>query len=367
MNSWCVSHLWDELPVCAAPGSQVGSSGQTGAVCGAELELGSVPVGQHRALPLQGSLWGVLCGCRSRARCLGNCSGERFLPEANVRTPSGTGRPMALCSLHFCSSQIHPWLRGSVAGAVGPGQRSHCWIPGVILALELENKKGFGWPLVGLRLLWLRPLRSSPWWLWGVCPKPSSSWKCFLWFLWPLAADMGDFHPQDVAAPWDTARGCRKLLLRLVLPWNVGTALGLSLSWVIPGNPAAPALPVELRDGDSLHCPQLPGQPLGSQSCPQYLSLLLGCVPCLNIPGEGHLGIPDGCTAGILWAEPVDPEGLPTLRSMFISMFAPLKPVLVTGNVCGPGCVSRVFPAPAWGTGSLPCPVALGNSFSKQH
>lgn len=57
------------------------------------------------------------------------------------------------------------------------------------------------------------------------------------------------------------------------------------------------------------------------------------------------------------------------LRSMFISMFSPLKPVFVTGlccmdtgNVCGPGCVSRVFPAPARGTGSFPCPVALGTS-----
>lgn len=196
----------------------------------------------------------------------------------------------------------------------------------------------------------------------------------------------GIFTPQDMAAPWDTSRGCRKgcreLLLRLVLPWNVGTALGLSLFWVIPGNPAAPALPVELRDGNSLDCSPAPRAAPG---LPELLSvLLLGYVSCLNIPGEefSHVGTPGhsrwmhcrNSQSEGHWAEPVDSEGLPMLRSMFISVFSPLKPVFVTGlccmdtgNVCGPGCVSRVFPAPAWGTGSLPCPVALGNSFSKQH
>lgn len=30
----------------------------------------------------------------------------------------------------------------------------------------------------------------------GCVPKAQGrSWKCFLWFLWPLAADLGDFHP----------------------------------------------------------------------------------------------------------------------------------------------------------------------------
>lgn len=159
--------------------------------------------------PLQGSLWDVLCSCRTCARCLtghpflgSSSGGERFLPKVNVSTPCAQWYredPWLCVPLHFWLSQIHPWLHGSVAGAVGPGQCSHCWIPGWILALELENKKGFGWPPVGLRLLWLLPLWTSP--CWGLvamgCPPKAQgrSWKCFLWFLWPLAADLGDFHP----------------------------------------------------------------------------------------------------------------------------------------------------------------------------
>lgn len=255
--------------------------------------------------------------------------------------------------------------------------------------MELENKKGFGWPPVGLRLLWLCPLWTSPWWLRGVCPKPRagpgsvSCGSCGLWL-----QTWGIFTPRDTAAPWDTSRGCRKgcrkLFLRLVLPWNVGRALGLSLFWVIPGNPGCSCSPLQLRDGNSLDCSPAPRAAPGLLELLSVLSLLLGCVSCLNIPGEefSHVGTPGhsrwmhcrNSQSQGRWAEPVDPKGLPMLRSMFISMFSPLKPVFVTGlccmdtgNVCGPGCVSRVFPAPAWGTGSLPCPVALGTSFSKQH
>lgn len=87
--------------------------GQTGDVRGAELELGSVPVGQHRALPLpgvpcplQGTPQDVLCsagpvpGALQGTPFLGNSSGERFLPEVNVRTP------FAL----FCTGRIHGFV-----------------------------------------------------------------------------------------------------------------------------------------------------------------------------------------------------------------------------------------------------------------
>lgn len=170
--------------------------GQTGKVCGAELELEQGPV------PSQGSLQDVLCSCRTCARCggeagaiqgtpfLGNSSGgERFLPKVNVRAPFLHWICVSLC---FWLSQIQPWLCGSVAG-------SHWWIPGWISGLELEKKKGFGWPAVGLRLLWLHPLWTSPCWVLvavGCQPKAQGRpWKCFLWFLWPLAADPGDFNP----------------------------------------------------------------------------------------------------------------------------------------------------------------------------
>lgn len=130
----------------------------------------------------------------------------------------------------------------------------------------------------------------------GCLPKAQGrSWKCSLWFLWPLAADLGNFHPQDTAAPWDTSRGCRKLLLRLVLPWNVGTALGLSLFWVTPGNPGCSCSPC---GAEGWEFPGLflssQGSPMGSWCCSQYFSLLLGCVSCLNIPGEefSHVGTP---------------------------------------------------------------------------
>lgn len=156
-----------------------------------------------------------MCSCRTCARCgaeagalqgtpfLGNSSeGRRFLPRVNVRNPFPQWYredPWICVSLRFWLSQIHPWLRGSITGAVGPGQRSHCWIPGWILGLELENGKGFVQPPVGLRLLWLHPLWNSPCWglvAMGCLPQAQGrSWKCFLWFLWPLAADLGDFNP----------------------------------------------------------------------------------------------------------------------------------------------------------------------------
>lgn len=60
---------------------------------------------------------------------------------------------------------------------------------------------------------------------------------------------------------------------------------------------------------------------------------------------------------------PVDPEGLPTLRSMLISMFSPLKPVFVTGCVAWTqgmfvgSSVSGVFPAPAMCGAQGPSPL----------
>lgn len=99
----------------------------------------------------------------------------------------------------------------------------------------------------------------------------------------------------------------------------MGTALGLSLFWFIPGNPGCSCSPC---GAEGWEFPALSPSSQGSpQSCSQDFSPLLGCVSCVNIPGEefSHLGrFPDGCTAGILseghWAEPVDPEGL---RSVF--------------------------------------------------
>lgn len=58
------------------------------------------------------------------------------------------------------------------------------------------------------------------------------------------------------------------------------------------------------------------------------------------------------------------------MRSVFISMFSPLKPVLVTGlccmdtgNVGGPGCVSRMFPAGCGAQGPSPLPWLWENPF----
>lgn len=76
----------------------------------------------------------------------------------------------------------------------------------------------------------------------------------------------------------------------------------------------------------------------------------------------GHLGrFPDGGSAGIVsegcWAEPVDPQGLPTLRSVFISMFSPLRLFLslacvawTQGMFVGPVCVWGV---PSTGSGKF--------------
>lgn len=168
----------------------------------------------------------------------------------------------------------------------------HCWIPGWILGLELENKKGFVQPPVAPSL-WNSPCWG--WWPWGVCPKPwaapggLSCGSCGLWLqIWGILA------PQDVAAPWDTSRICRrccgKLLLRLVLPWSVGTALELSWSWFIPGNPGCSCPPC---GAEGWEFPGLTsssqGSPVGSQSCSWYFSLPLGCVSCVNIPVRSSL------------------------------------------------------------------------------
>lgn len=197
-----------------------------------------MPVGQHRALPLQGSLWGVLCSCRTCASALqgtpflGNSSGERFLPEVNVRAPFAQWYRdihgfVSFAFLLIPNPSLAPWkcCWGCGAWAVQP-----LLDPRGDPGLGTGKQKGFGWPPVGLRLLWLCPLCTALVAAGCVPTAQGRSWKCFLWFLWPLAAHLGDFHPQDTAAPWDTARGCRKgcrkLLLRLVLPWDVGTALG---------------------------------------------------------------------------------------------------------------------------------------------
>lgn len=214
---------------------------------------------------------GPVPGALQGTTFLGNSSGERFLPEVNVREIHGF--------VFLCISAHPKSIPGSVEvslGLWGLCSAATAGSPGGILALELENKKGLGWPPVGLRLLWLCPLWTSPRWLQGVCPKPragpgsDSCGSCGLWL-----QTWGIFTPQDTAAPWNTSRGCRKgcrkLLLRLVLPWNVGTALGLSLFWVIPGNAAAPALPVELRDGSSLDCSPAP---TAAPGLPELLSVL---------------------------------------------------------------------------------------------
>lgn len=180
---------------------------------------------------------------------------------------------MGLCSFAFLlipNPSLAPWKRYWGCGAWA-AQHSHCWIPRGDPGLGTGKQNP-----VGLRLLWLCPLWSSPWWLQAVCPKPRAGpgsdfcGSCGLWL-----QTWGIFIPQDMAAPWETARGCRKgcrkLLPRLVLPWNVGTALGLSLFWVIPGYPAAPALPVELRDGNSLGCSPAPRAAPG---LPELLSVL---------------------------------------------------------------------------------------------
>lgn len=115
------------------------------------------------------------------------------------------------------------------------------------------GSQGGSWPWnwktkrvwVGLRLLCLCPLWSSP-----CVPKAQGrSCECPLCFLWPLAAHLGDFHP---------FQGLQEAAPKACSAWNVGTALGLPLFWVIPGNAAAAALPVELRDGNSLDCSPAP-------------------------------------------------------------------------------------------------------------
>lgn len=266
--SWSLDRcLWGSTGLFPSQGSPVPSRGPLRMVCVA-------------AGPVPGALQGT--------PFLGNSSGERFLPEVNGRTPFAlfcTGRIQGFVFLCIFG---HPkFFPGSVEVLLGLwGLGSHCWIPGWILALELESKKGFGWPPVALSPL-DQPLVAA-----GCVPKAQGrSWKCFLWFLWPLAADLGDFHPRDggfsssqfiprprdVAAPWDTARGCRKgcrkLLLRLVLPWNVGRALGLSLFWVIPGNPGCSCFPCAAEGWE------FPGLFLSSQGSPWAPGVALSTFP----------------------------------------------------------------------------------------
>lgn len=99
--------------------------------------------------------------------------------------------------------------------------------------------------------------------------------------------------------------------------------------------------------------PQLPGQPCG-------LPELLSVFPpppglCFLSEHSSHVGTP-GQVSQWMHCRNSQSEGLPTFRSMFISLFSPLKAVFVTGlcrmdtgNVCGPGCV--------WGTRSLPLEI----------
>lgn len=179
---------------------------------------------------------------------------------------------MGLCSFAFLlipNPSLAPWKRcwGCGAWAVQPLQD-----PRLDPGLGTGKQKGFGVASCGIEAAEALSPLDSPWWLQGVCPKPragpgsGSCGSCGLWL-----QTWGIFIPWDTAAPWDTSRGCRKLLLRLALSWNAGTALGLSLLWVIPGNAAAPALPVELRDGNSLDCSPAPRAAPG---LPELLSVL---------------------------------------------------------------------------------------------
>lgn len=156
---------------------------------------------------------------------------------------------MDLCFFAFLvipNSSLPPWKRcwGCGAWAVQP-----LLDPRVDPGLGTGKQKGFG---MGLRLLWLHPLWSSPCWVlvaMGCLPKAQGRpWKCScgscgLWLqIW------GIFTPQATAAPWDTSRlcrkGCRKLLQGLFCLWSCPCS-GLSREI-----PAAPALPVEPRDGN---------------------------------------------------------------------------------------------------------------------
>lgn len=208
---------------------------------------------------------------------------------------------MDLCFFAFLvipSSSLAPWKRcwGCGAWAAQP-----LLDPRMDPGLGTGKQKGF----------WVASCGSIPsgtapaagWWPWGACPKPGadpgnvSCASCGLWLqIWGILA------PQDLAAPQDVSRVCRKgcseLLLRLVLRWNVGTGLEPCLSRFIPGNPGCSCPPCGAEGWEVpglSHSSQ--GSPVGSRSCSRYFSLLLGCVSCLNIPSEES---PDGCTAGIL-------------------------------------------------------------------
>lgn len=126
--SWGLDRcLWGSTGLFPSQASPVPSRGPLRMVCVA-------------AGPVPGALQGT--------PFLGNSSGERFLPEVNGRTPFAlfcTGRIQGFVFLCIFG---HPkFFPGSVEVLLGLwGLGSHCWIPGWILALELENKKGFGWP-----------------------------------------------------------------------------------------------------------------------------------------------------------------------------------------------------------------------------
>lgn len=137
------------------------------------------------------------------------------------------------------------------------------------------------------------------------------------------------------------------------MPWNVGTALGLSLLWFIPGNPGCSysSCGAEGWEFPGLF-PSSQGSPVAPGAALRTFPSSWDVFPVCTFQVRsshlwGHLGrFPAGCTAGIVSeghrAGPVDPEGLPTLRSVFISVFSPLKPLVTglccmdTGNVCGP-------------------------------
>lgn len=123
----------------------------------------------------------------------------------------------------------------------------------------------------------------------GCLPKAQGSpWKCFLWFLWPLAAVLGHFSPPGPGCSLGHFQALQEALQEAA--GGAGSALGCGHGFgaVSQELPAAPALPVELRDGNCLDCSPAPRAALWAPRAalsPPF-SLLQGCVSCLNIPGE---------------------------------------------------------------------------------
>lgn len=153
---------------------------------------------------------------------------------------------MDLCFL--CIFGYPKFIPGSVEALLGLW--GHCWIPEWILALELENKKGFGVASHGIEAPVAPSPLPSPCWVLlavGCLPKAQGRpWKCFLWFLWPLAAHLGDFNPPGHGCSLGHFQALQEAAPKAVLLWNWPFS-GLSQEIL-----AAPALPVELRDGNSL-------------------------------------------------------------------------------------------------------------------